>query len=84
MAQVFLPNPCENPDIPIPRSTSTEPDPKRKPIKHLLIGAPEAVKNTIHTLYALGYARIDQWSPLQPTSNPGEVMSVLRRELLLD
>ncbi|WP_414620853.1 hypothetical protein [Calothrix sp. CCY 0018] len=48
-------------------------------IKHILIGSSFAVMNTIRILHELGYANADEWSPLLPTSNPGEFESILIR-----
>ncbi|MBW4629017.1 MAG: hypothetical protein KME49_26790 [Brasilonema octagenarum HA4186-MV1] len=53
----------------------------REPIKHMLIGSPKAVKSTIHYLQLIGYADAVAWSPLVPTPNPGEVMSIMSRSL---
>jgi hypothetical protein len=63
----------------------SEPD----PLKHLLIGSPRAIQQTIHRLHNLGYADAGLWSPLlalpQPqlviTATAGEMMSLLRRSL---
>lgn len=52
-------------------------------VKVLIIGSPKGVNNTIRTLYSRGFAEVTAWSPLQPTSNPGEVMSVLSRQILI-
>jgi len=57
--------------------------PTRKPIKHLLIGSPEIVISTIQALHSLGYAEVGMWSPLLPTSNPGEVTSILIRYIVM-
>jgi hypothetical protein len=56
-------------------------NPQRKPIKHLLIGSPKAVTSTIHYLQVIGYA--GDWSPLIPTENPDEVMSILIRQIVI-
>ena len=58
---------------------SQPPEPEK--IKHILIGSKEAVIATIETLNQLGYANIRDWTPLLPTSNPGEVTSVLIRSI---
>lgn len=58
--------------------------PKREPIKHLLIGSPKAVSSTIHYLQIIGYASTGDWSPLLPTANPDEVMSILIRQILMN
>jgi len=55
----------------------------REPIKHLLIGSPKAVTSTIHFLQAIGYANVGDWSPLLPTANSSEVMSILIRQILV-
>lgn len=55
----------------------------REKLKHLLIGSPQTVKNTIQALHSLGYAAAGDWSPLQPTGKPPEVMSVLIRYLVV-
>jgi hypothetical protein len=74
-------------DNPIPpksdRQNASQKTEEREPIKHLLIGSPKAVKATIHTLHSLGYIEVGAWSPLVPTANPGEVMSILNRYILV-
>ncbi|MEA5515641.1 hypothetical protein [Nodularia sp. UHCC 0506] len=64
--------------LPSPENLS----PKREPIKHLLIGSPQVVNSTIHYLQVIGYANTGDWSPLLPTAKPGEVMSILIRQIL--
>lgn len=51
----------------------------RETVKLMVIGSPRAVENTIRVLYLRGFAELYEWSPMQPTQNPGEVMSLLRR-----
>ncbi|MGB3654607.1 MAG: hypothetical protein WBA41_25825 [Rivularia sp. (in: cyanobacteria)] len=58
---------------------SQHPEPEK--IKHILIGSKEAVIATIEALNQLGYADVRDWTPLLPTSNPGEVTSVLVRSI---
>lgn len=53
----------------------------REVVKVLVIGSPRAVENTIRVLYLRGFAELYEWSPMQPTQNPGEVMSLLRRSV---
>jgi len=57
--------------------------PESEKIKHILIGSKEAVVATIAVLDKLGYANVRDWTPLLPTSNPGEVTSVLVRSITL-
>jgi hypothetical protein len=68
---------------PIPNQTDSQASPEREPIKHTLIGSPKAVTSTIRVLHQLRYASIGDWSPLVPTGNTGEVMSILIRSILV-
>ena len=72
----------DNPNTPIPDQAASE-QPSFEPLKHLLIGSPKAVTSTIQHLHQLGYAQIGDWSPLLPTANPGEVMSILSKQILV-
>jgi hypothetical protein len=56
-------------------------NPEKEPLKHLLIGSPQAVRSTIHVLHARGYAEVGVWSPLLPTAKSGEVMSIFVKYL---
>jgi hypothetical protein len=49
--------------------------------KHILIGSNKAVMGTIRVLHQVGYTDIRDWSPLLPTNNPGEFISVLIRSI---
>ncbi|MGB7445276.1 MAG: hypothetical protein WA919_29745 [Coleofasciculaceae cyanobacterium] len=82
MAEEFIPNQSLGPKTPNPAKTPSEL--QRTPVKILVISSPKGVTNTIHTFYRLGYAQISESTKPQPTENPGEVMSVLRRNLRLD
>ena len=55
-------------------------------IKHILIGSPGAVRQTIHLLHTLNYAETVLWSPILRIQEPvvitperGEAMSLLRK-----
>lgn len=55
-------------------------------VRHILLGSPEAVRQTIHLLHTLRYAEVGLWSPvmnmretLKIAPTPGEAMSLLRR-----
>ncbi len=72
-----------NPDKIILSSQDVEEPPPREQIKHLLIGSSKTVSSTIHYLQLIGYAQVGDWSPLLPTSNPGEVMSILCRYIIV-
>ena len=58
---------------------SQHPEPEK--IKHTITGSRKAVMATIEVLHQLGYANVRDWTPLLPTSNPGEVMSILVRTI---
>jgi hypothetical protein len=49
-----------------------------------LTGSPKGVRETILTLYRLGFAEVGDWSPVQRAANPKQVMSVLIRRRLAD
>ncbi len=60
------------------------PIPERETIKHTLVGSSRTVMRTIHILHQLGYAQVSDWSPLLPSpTNPGEVMSILVRNIMV-
>ena len=77
----FLDN-ASNQQKAIPHSQliiSQPPQPEK--IKHTLTGSRQGVIATIQVLHQLGYANVRDWTPLLPTSNPGEVMSILVRTI---
>lgn len=57
--------------------------PDRESLRVLLIGSRHGVTGTIQTLHRLRFAEVGEWSPLLPGSNPGEVMSILTRYVLM-
>lgn len=68
-------------------SNSKEMQSSRERIKHLLIGSPKIVKQTIHRLHTLGYAEAGAWSRLQAAGHSGElgeVVSVLIKHSVSD
>lgn len=82
MTEDFIPDQTPDPETPVPTTPPSEPN--RVPLKILVISSPKVVNSTIHTFYRLGYAEVSEWSKLQPTQNPGEVMSVLNRRIRID
>ncbi|MEG4530573.1 hypothetical protein, partial [Microcoleus sp. D2_18a_D3] len=44
-----------------------------------VVGSQSGVRETILTLYRLGFAEVGDWSPVQRAANPKQVMSVLIR-----
>jgi hypothetical protein len=70
---------------------SDMPMPQRQgePLRHILLGKPAAIRQTIHLLHNLHYVETVQWSPLVEIPNnqliitprPGDVMSLLIKYL---
>lgn len=58
-------------------------------VRHILLGRPGAVRQTIHLLHSLRYLETSQWSPLIEvpegrlvlTPSPGEVISLVVRRV---
>jgi hypothetical protein len=46
------------------RPNSAPEMPEREPIRFLIIGTREGVKEEIKNFYAIGFAQVDEWSPL--------------------
>lgn len=71
-----------------PASTSTqapvEQPSERESLRVLVIGSRRGVISTIQTLHRLRFAEVREWSPLMPGPNPGEVMSILTRYILMN
>lgn len=83
MSEEFIPETDETPNSPASSNASTELSPNRERIKVMVIGSQKGVANTIQSLYSRGFAQINEWSPLLPGPNPGEVMRILTRKLNL-
>ncbi|NEP28333.1 hypothetical protein [Moorena sp. SIO3I6] len=84
MTEEFIPNENNNPEEITPANTPQEPSPKKYPVKHILKGSRKAIFKTMHTLYALRYAEISEWSPLQPTGISGEFITMMTKYLIID
>ncbi|MEZ2226395.1 hypothetical protein [Microcoleus sp.] len=75
MSQEFLPDDHE----------SERPNDESAPVSEqdvvcvTVTGSPQGVRETILTLYRLGFAEVGDWSPVQRAANPKQVMSVLIR-----
>jgi hypothetical protein len=70
----------------IPGATPGESDTSlsRERVRVFIVGSPKDVNGAIRTLYVLGFAQMSDWSPLQPTPNSGEFMSVMSRQILIN
>ncbi len=84
MVQSFLTDVSQSDSASVEVRASTEPESGREFVKVIVVGSLKGVVKIIHTLYRLGFAEVTEWSPPTPTANPGEVMSVMRRCVLLD
>jgi hypothetical protein len=62
---------------------SEDPVFSRESVKILVIGSRRGVISIIHTLHNLQFAEVGEWSPLLPTANPGEMMSILTRHIVV-
>lgn len=68
-------------------ATSKRPTQKEE-LRHILLGSPGAIQQTIYLLHAMNYAEPALWSPIMKvnsqiilTPEQGESMSLLRRSL---
>jgi len=52
-------------------------------LRVLAIGSPQVVNHFVMTMFQLGYARPEEWSRQLPTVNPGEVMRILTKRVML-
>ncbi len=50
---------------------------RKEPLKVLLVGSRQAVKQTIQSLHLAGFASLSEWSDFQNRSNGKEVLSIL-------
>ncbi|MBD2487713.1 hypothetical protein [Aulosira sp. FACHB-615] len=82
MTKSFLAETCQSTTQLASSNDSTQTTPDRESVKVVIYGSKKGVNNTILTLYKLGFAQVYEWSPLLPSSNPGEVMSILTRQIL--
>ncbi len=82
MPENFLLSASEASDLAL-GSASKERTPDRESLRLLVIGSRQGVIGTIQTLHRLRFAEVREWSPLLPGPNPGEVMSILTRYLMI-
>ena len=80
MAQEFLPDSNES-ERPNDDSAAVS---EQDVVLLTVVGSPKGVRETILTLYRLGFAEVGDWSPVQRAANPKQVMSVLIRRKRAD
>jgi hypothetical protein len=68
-------------DSPVMMNLGVSPSPEV--LRLLAIGSPEVVNDCVLTLYRMGYAHPEDWSQPLPTVNPGEVMRILTKRVML-
>ncbi|QLE55598.1 hypothetical protein [Nostoc sp. TCL26-01] len=81
MSTSFLAENSQTTALLVSSKDSRETTPDRESVKVVIYGSKRGVNNTILTLYKLGFAEVNEWSPLLPSSNRGEVMSILIRHI---
>lgn len=84
MTKSFLANTFPISTLSVSSGVATQTKPSREPVKVVIFGSKTGVNSTILTLYKLGFAQVNEWSPLLPTANPGEVMSILTRYISIN
>ena len=84
MPTSFLTDTSESSSTSVEFYASTDPVSGREFVKVMVVGSPKGVVKIIHKLYRLGFAEVTEWSQPLPTANPREVMSVMKRLVLLD
>lgn len=83
MPTSFLTNASPASSATVAVQATTDPSSGKEAIRILVLGSRRGVLNIIHRLHQLGFAQAGEWSPLQPTSTPGQLMSILTRYILL-
>jgi hypothetical protein len=75
-----------NAQNPLPCLSSSGGGEEREILRHILLGSPGAVRQTIHLLHSLHYAETLLWSPIMAIEEPliitpeqGDAMSLLCR-----
>ncbi|HAG80125.1 MAG TPA: hypothetical protein DCL61_02915 [Cyanobacteria bacterium UBA12227] len=84
MQAYFLPNDSELPSTEVSIQASTDPVSGKEFIKVMVIGSRKGISSIIKTLHRLRFADVREWSPLIPYGASGEMMSLLRRQIILD
>jgi hypothetical protein len=74
MSQEFLPD-----DKEFARPNDASAASEQDVVLVTIVSSPKGVRETILTFYQMGFAAVGDWSPLQRTANPKQVMSVLIR-----
>jgi hypothetical protein len=88
LSERSLPTLLPDAHSPLPNLSSSGGGEEREILRHILLGSPGAVRQTIHLLHSLHYAETVLWSPIMAIEEPliitpeqGEAMSLLRRQV---
>jgi hypothetical protein len=84
MITTFLTDASQPDSASVEVRASIDPNSKREFVKVIVVGSRKGVVKIIHALYRPGFAEVTEWSPPTPTANSREVMSILKRCVLLD
>ncbi|HIK29753.1 MAG TPA: hypothetical protein IGS17_18985 [Oscillatoriales cyanobacterium M59_W2019_021] len=74
-----MPDPCQTKTVPASLTIEALLQSSQPANRMILIGEPQWVKGVIHRLHGLGVVPVSGWTPLLPTGNAGEVISLLKR-----
>ena len=77
-------NPATEPIQPPVKKSNLPTSANQELLKIFLISSRPMVSRVIHSLHCNNFACATDWSPLVPTQNPGEVMSVLIKYFAAD
>lgn len=81
MPKNFLTDTSQTSTIPVSPDAVASHGPSQEPVKLLVIGSRRGVLNIIYSLFHRGFAQVHEGRPLLPGPAPGEVMSILIRQI---
>ncbi|MEG5019535.1 MULTISPECIES: hypothetical protein [unclassified Microcoleus] len=82
--EVGLENPTTELNQPPAKEPNLQTSVNRELLKLFIISSRPVVSRVIHSFHRDNFACVSDWSPLVPTQNPGEVMSVLIKHFAAD
>ncbi|HAX74958.1 MAG TPA: hypothetical protein DCY88_03770 [Cyanobacteria bacterium UBA11372] len=62
------------------RPNSDAGEPEREKIEFMIVGTREGVMEEILKFYKMGFAAVDEWSPIMPMPNTRKMMTILVRD----
>jgi len=84
MQAYFVPNDNQLPSAEVSIQASSDPVSGKEFIKVMVIGSRKGINSIIKTLHRLRFAEVTEWSPPIPYGASGEMMSLLRRQIMVD